>query len=52
MNLQVLNNLKKENKELRKQQNKRYRQKHREILNLKKQRVYHKENLDKKTSKK
>jgi len=34
MNLQFLNNLKKENKELRKQQNKRYRQKHREILNL------------------
>ncbi len=51
MNLQFLNNLKKENKELRKQQNKRYRQKHREILNLKKQRVYHKKNLEKKHQK-
>ena len=51
MNLQFLNELKKEDKELRRQQNKRYRQKHREILNLKKQRVYHKENLDKKHQK-
>ena len=51
MNLQFLNELKKEDKELRRQQNKRYRQKHREILNLKKQRVYHKENLEEKSQK-
>jgi hypothetical protein len=50
MNLQFLNDLKKDDKELRKQQNKRYRQKYRDILNLKKQRVYHKENLKRKTS--
>ena len=48
MGLEFLNDLKKEDKELRKQQNKRYRQKYREILNLKKQRAYHKENLEKK----
>ena len=35
MNLQFLNDLKKDDKELRKQQNKRYRQKYRDILNLK-----------------
>ncbi|WP_156416099.1 hypothetical protein [Nitrosopumilus sp. Nsub] len=52
MNLQFLNELKKEDKELRRQQNKRYRQKHREILNLKKQRAYHKVNLEKKYQKK
>jgi|TARA_Y100000389_G_scaffold106852_1_gene103795 hypothetical protein len=50
MNLQFLNDLKKDDKELRKQQNKRYRQKYRDILNLKKQRAYHKENLKRKTS--
>ena len=50
MNLQFLNDLKKDDKELRKQQNKRYRQKYRDILNLKKQRAYHKENLKRKIS--
>ena len=48
MDLQFLNELKKEDKELRREQNKRYREKYREILNLKKQRAYHKENFDKK----
>jgi len=50
MDLQFLNELKKENKELRREQNKKYREKHREIINLKKQRAYHKENLEKKLS--
>ena len=48
MDLKFLNNLKKENKEKRREQNKRYRQKYKEILNLKKQRAYHKVNLEKK----
>lgn len=52
MDLQFLNDLKKEDKEMRREQNKRYREKHREILNLKKQRAYHKENLEKKMAKK
>ena len=52
MDLQFLNELKKEDKELRREQNKRYREKYREILNLKKQRVYHKENFEKKRSEK
>lgn len=52
MDLQFLNELKKENKELRREQNKRYREKYREIINLKKQRAYHKENLEKKLAKK
>ena len=47
MDLQFLNELKKEDKELRREQNKRYREKYREILNLKKQRAYHKENFEK-----
>jgi len=50
MDLQFLNELKKENKELRREQNKRYREKYREIINLKKQRSYHKESLEKKLS--
>ena len=50
MDLQFLNELKKEDKELRREQNKRYREKYREILNLKKQRAYHKENFEKKRS--
>ncbi|MBT3328627.1 MAG: hypothetical protein HOE93_03155 [Nitrosopumilus sp.] len=37
-----LNQLKKENKETRKLQNKRYREKHRSILNLKKRLSYQK----------
>jgi hypothetical protein len=37
-----LNQMKKENPEQRKLQNKRYREKNREILNLKKQLTYHK----------
>ena len=52
MDLQFLNNLKKEDKEMRREQNKRYRQKYREILNLKKQRAYYKENLEKKLAEK
>ena len=52
MDLEFLNDLKKEDKEMRREQNKRYRQKYREILNLKKQRAYHKENLEKKMGKK
>ena len=52
MNLDFLNKLKMENKEKRREQNMRYREKYKEILNLKKQRAYHQENLEKKTSKK
>ena len=52
MDLEFLNDLKKEDKEMRREQNKRYRQKYREILNLKKQRAYHKENLEKKLAEK
>ena len=48
MDLEFLNDLKKEDKEKRRAQNKRYRQKYKEILNLKKQRAYHQENLEKK----
>tara|TARA_B110000438_G_scaffold204703_1_gene196427 strand:+ start:1241 stop:1399 length:159 start_codon:yes stop_codon:yes gene_type:complete len=52
MNLDFLNELKKENKDKRREQNMRYREKYKEILNLKKQRVYHQENLEKKIAKK
>ena len=48
MDLHFLNDLKKENKEKRREQNMRYRQKYKELLNLKKQRAYHQENLEKK----
>ena len=48
MDLTFLNDLKRENKEKRREQNKRYRQKYKEVLNLKKQRSYHQENLAKK----
>ena len=48
MDLHFLNDLKKENKDKRREQNKRYRQKYKELLNLKKQRSYHQENLAKK----
>tara|TARA_B110000438_G_C15759494_1_gene626640 strand:- start:366 stop:527 length:162 start_codon:yes stop_codon:yes gene_type:complete len=48
MGLEFLNDLKRENKDKRREQNKRYRQKYKEILNLKKQRAYHKGNLEKK----
>jgi hypothetical protein len=48
MDLGFLNELKRENKNKRREQNKRYREKYREILNLKKQRVYHQENFQKK----
>jgi len=48
MDLHFLNVLKKENKEKRREQNMRYRQKYKELLNLKKQRSYHQENLEKK----
>ena len=50
MNLQFLNQLKRDNKEQRRLQNKRYRQKHRDILNLKKQMEYHKKTYDSKLS--
>ena len=52
MDLQFLNELKKEDKELRREQNRRYREKYREILNLKKQRAYYKENFEKKCTEK
>ena len=45
---EFLNNIKKEDKDKRREQNTRYRQKNREILNLKKQRTYHQKNLEKK----
>ena len=48
MDLGFLNELKRENKNKRREQNKRYREKYREILNLKKQRAYHQENFQKK----
>jgi len=47
MSLEFLNKLKKENKEIRREQNKRYRQKNRQILNLKKQRIYYQMSLEK-----
>jgi hypothetical protein len=51
MALEFLNEIKKENKEIRREQNKRYRQKNREILNLKKQRTYYQMSLEKKQAK-
>ena len=51
MALEFLNEIKKENKEIRREQNKRYRQKNKEILNLKKQRTYYQVNLEKKLAK-
>jgi len=48
MKLQFLNQLKKDDKEKRRLQNKRYREKHRDILNLKKQLQYHKRTYDSK----
>ena len=51
MALEFLNEIKKENKEIRREQNKRYRQKNREILNLKKQRMYYQMSLEKKQAK-
>jgi hypothetical protein len=48
LDLTFLNDLKRENKEKRREQNKRYRQKYKELLNLKKQRSYHQDNLEKK----
>ena len=47
LDLKFINNLKRENKEKRREQNKRYRQKYKALLNLKKQRSYHQENLKK-----
>ena len=52
MDLHFLNDLKRENNEIRREQNKRYRQKNKELLNLKKQRSYHQENLEKKIARK
>ena len=51
MGLEFLNKLKKENKDIRRAQNKRYRQKNKEILNLKKQRMYYQMSLEKKQAK-
>ena len=51
MDLKFLNDLKKQDKEKRQAQNKRYRQKNKEILNLKKQRMYYQMSLEKKQSK-
>jgi len=48
LNLIFLNNIKKEDKDKRREQNKRYREKNREILNLKKQMIYYQKNLEKK----
>ena len=42
LELESLNQFKKDNKEQRRLQNIRYREKHRKILNLKKQLEYHK----------
>ena len=47
MDLKFLNDLKKQDKEKRQAQNKRYRQKYKELLNLKKQRAYHQEKVEK-----
>ena len=52
MNLSFLNNIKKEDKDKRREQNKRYRQKNKEILNLKKQRLYYQMSLEKKLARK
>jgi|TARA_B110000438_G_scaffold289992_1_gene325197 hypothetical protein len=51
MSLEFLNQFKKENKEKRREQNMRYREKYKEIINLKKQRAYHQGNLEKKLAK-
>ena len=51
MALEFLNEMKKENKEKRREQNRRYRQKNKEILNLKKQRMYYQMSLEKKQAK-
>ena len=48
MNLSFLNKIKKEDKDKRRVQNKKYREKNKEILNLKKRRIYHKTKLGKK----
>ena len=52
MALEFLNEIKKEKKDKRREQNKRYRQKNKVILNLKKQRIYYQSNLEKKLAKK
>ena len=46
MKLAFLNELKKDDKEKRKLQNKRYREKHLEIISLKKQLFYHKQRYE------
>jgi hypothetical protein len=48
MGLEFLNELKKDDKEKRKLQNKRYREKHLEIISLKKQLVYNKQRYESK----
>jgi len=46
--LKFLNQFKKNNKEQRRLQNKRYRERHRDVLNLKKQLEYHKKTYESK----
>ena len=48
LNLDFLNQFKKVNKEQRRLQNKRYREKNKELLNLKKQFMYHKKTYESK----
>ena len=48
LNLDFLNQFKKVNKEQRRLQNKRYREKNKELLNLKKQFIYHKKTYESK----
>jgi len=48
MKLAFLNELKKDDKEKRKLQNKRYREKHQKIISLKKQLSYHKQRYESK----
>jgi len=48
LDLDFLNHFKKVNKEQRRLQNKRYREKNKELLNLKKQFMYHKKTYESK----
>jgi len=52
VDLEFLNKIKKEDKDMRREQNKRYRQKNSVILNLKKQRLYYQMSLEKKLARK
>jgi hypothetical protein len=48
MELEFLNELKKEDKERRRMQNKRYREKHHTMIRLKKQLAYHRQKYESK----